>query len=334
MAGIGSVQNGRYEMLGVISQGGLSTVYMAVDRANNRTWAVKEIQTTSASGGEGQRVTALMESMIMAKLSHASIPIIEEVFEAGDALYIVMEYMAGRTLENMVRVFGPMNRISTIRIGVQLCKVLDYLHTLPAPVIFCDLKPSNVMLTDREMPAVKLFDFGAARVYEENEDARTERFGTKGFTAPELISGGRQVDIRADIFSLGATLSFLLTGEEPGEDRDSEAGFNGKGTGRLEAILRRCLQSEPEGRYADCVEVRTDLEKCLVAEIASESQKVESRRGEGIPKTSVDRTVRLGVTTAFREGIIGQEQLSGIAKQMIGFRSDIKILLCDAAEWL
>lgn len=333
MADIGSVLNGRYEVLGEIGCGGLATVYMAVDRNSNMTWAVKEIPTASVGAGEGQKAAALMESMLMAKLSHASIPRVEEVFEADDAIYIVMEYLPGRTLENTVREFGPMAPMAAIQVGIRLCEVLDYLHSMPAPIIFCDLKPSNVILTDRETPAVKLFDFGAACVYEEGRDAGTEWFGTKNFTAPEMVSGGWQLDTRADIFSLGATLCFLLTGRGP-DEKGYGADLGGEETCGLEAILRQCLQAEPEERYATCAEVRSDLEKCLADEVLPGTMKMGTREMEGIPEMAVGRTVKLGATAPLGEGRTGQEQPGGYAERKIGFRPELDILVCGADDWL
>ncbi len=311
MADIGSVLHGRYEVLSELGRDGLSTVYMAVDREQNKTWAVKQIQT----GEDGRKNAALMESMLMVKLSHASLPRVEEVFETENALYMVMEYLPGRTLADTVRAFGPMCPADAIRVGIRLCEALDRLHTQPTPIVFCGLKPSNVMLTDRAKPAVKLLDLGAARVYDEFGDRQTGGSGTTGFAAPELTESGGWADTRADVYSLGAVLFFLLTGEAPTANGLLDRAPDGRESGGLGAVLRRCLEKDPGRRYASCAQARRDLEQCLA-------------RGDALGPAEKNAWERLA---ADADKAVA---LSPAGKGTSGFCPDADILVCEADAWL
>lgn len=329
MADAGTILKNRYELLGKIGSGGVSTVYLAVDRNRNKAWAVKEIYTASKRTDGGTKNRALAEAMLMAKLKYPAFPQIAEVIEGEDALYIVMEYLAGRTLADILRERGPMDWMETARIGILLCEALTYLHTLPAPVIYGDLNPSNVMLLNRKPPVISLFDFGAARVYEGRAAIEEEYFGTAGFVAPELISKSAPADMRADIYSLGAMLHWLATGnvvqgglEQPFEQEQSDD---------LDTIIQRCLRQHPEERYGSCIEVKDDLERYLASGNAPLLRGVDCVHAEKMGfGHNTTRRLRAGVPLGSEEKQAADPAEQ--AKQKLAYHPGVKILVCQSEE--
>jgi len=208
---------GRYRILQQIGQGGFATVYKAQDRGhNNRLVALKQIhlealslqEMIDASDGYNREVTHL------SSLRHRSLPRIYTHFTDDQHWYIVMEHLAGKTLEEHLRStrqgFLPVKR--TLEIGLALCDVFHYLHTQRPPIIFRDIKPANIILTGSGR--ICLIDFGIARLYRPGWKD-TGPLGTPGYAAPEQYGRRAHTTPQTDIYGLGATLQTLLTGKEP-----------------------------------------------------------------------------------------------------------------------
>jgi ankyrin repeat protein len=193
-------------------------------------------------------------------LNHTGIPKVVDSFSSGPCHYIVMEYVVGRTMEALVEA-GPPDEKTVIRWAVKLCDILEYLHNRPDPVIFRDLKPANIMVTPRGR--VLLIDFGIARLFNPLKSRDTATLGTPGFAAPEQY-GTAQSDGRSDIYSLGATIYHLLTGEDLAAMHfqvPPVRKFNRAVSPALEKILTRCLEAERSQRYEHAGELRENLEK-------------------------------------------------------------------------
>jgi serine/threonine protein kinase len=209
----GTVLQGRYRITRLLGGGGMGMVYLATDqRLANRPCAIKEMVDHFID--QAQRIEAneyfAREADTLAQLKHQAIPAITDRFELANRHYLVMEYVEGRNLEEELAVRGePLPEGLVIDIARQLCDVLAYLHGLVPPIIYRDMKPSNVMLNSNGR--VVLVDFGIARLFKAAR--KGTMIGTLGFAPPEQYQG--LVDPRSDIYSLGATLHYVLTGRDP-----------------------------------------------------------------------------------------------------------------------
>jgi serine/threonine protein kinase len=209
----GTVLQNRYAIERLLGGGGMGMVYLAHDhRLANRPCAVKEMVDHFID--QQQRIEAndyfAREADTLAQLKHAAIPAITDRFDDQNRHYLVMEYVEGRNLEEEIAARGgPLPEGLIIDIARQLCDVLAYLHGSTPPVVYRDTKPSNVMLTPKGR--VVLVDFGIARLFKSAR--KGTMIGTLGFAPPEQYQG--VVDPRSDIYSLGATLHYVLTGRDP-----------------------------------------------------------------------------------------------------------------------
>ncbi|MBI3923913.1 MAG: serine/threonine protein kinase [Armatimonadetes bacterium] len=212
----------RYRLEKILGRGGSGTVFLAQDLISDRPVAVKEI-CLEASGP--QRKAALLEqfrleSQLLQALENPGLPRIHDSFVDEDFCYLVMDYIEGTNLLRLVRERGPVSERTALEWGRQIAATLAYLHTSSTPVILRDLKPSNLMLTREQK--IKLIDFGIAKLYdpETGLETRTSARGllTPGFASPEQYSGG--TDPSSDLYSLGATLYYLLTGQIPPDSID------------------------------------------------------------------------------------------------------------------
>ncbi len=210
----GTILQNRYQIERLLGGGGMGMVYLARDqRLANRPCAIKEMVDHFID--PQQRIEAneyfAREADTLAQLKHVAIPAITDRFDQRNRHYLVMEYIEGRNLEEELAAGGggPLSEGLVIDIGRQLCDVLAYLHGLTPPIIYRDMKPSNVMLTPRGR--VVLIDFGIARLF--RAARKGTMIGTLGFAPPEQYQGA--VDPRSDIYSLGATLHYILTGRDP-----------------------------------------------------------------------------------------------------------------------
>ena len=209
----GTVLQNRYEIQRLLGGGGMGMVYLAHDqRLANRACAVKEMVDHFID--QQQRIEAneyfAREADTLAQLKHSAIPAITDRFDDQNRHYLVMEYVEGRNLEEELAARGaPLPEGLIIDVARQLCDVLAYLHGATPPVVYRDMKPSNVMLTPRGRAV--LVDFGIARLFKSAR--KGTMIGTLGFAPPEQYQG--VVDPRSDIYSLGATLHYVLTGRDP-----------------------------------------------------------------------------------------------------------------------
>lgn len=171
-----------------------------------------------------------------------------------------MDYIEGNTLETLLAEEGAQPQERVADWALQLCDVLDYLHTRSAPVIYRDLKPSNIML--KSDGSVVLIDFGTAREFKEHHAADTCCLGTNGYAAPEQFGGMGQTDARTDIYCLGTTLYHLVTGHNPSDppyELYPITKWNPKLSTGLECILQKCTQKNPSDRYQTVRELRYDI---------------------------------------------------------------------------
>ncbi|MCJ8012539.1 serine/threonine-protein kinase [Paenibacillus sp. KQZ6P-2] len=253
---IGLTIGGRYEIIRKIGEGGMSHVYLAEDlKLPGKLWAVKE-----SVSHPNQYNSIRDEAQLLISLSHSRLPRIVDFFppDSDGYTYLVMDYIQGITLEKYFS--GYRGRIpvdSIFQLADQLLEVLEYLHTNDPVVIFRDLKPSNIMLT--EQLELRLIDFGIARNYKQEQTQDTVKLGTVGFAAPEQYGSG-QSDARSDLYGLGALLLYLSTAGACSEwTQKAEKSIRSDLPRRLIPIIRKLLQFAPENRYATAAEVRKEL---------------------------------------------------------------------------
>ena len=210
----------RYHLLSVLGQGGFGSVFKAQDTlSQNKMVAIKEISLTGLQQQEILDATTSFnrEVQVLSDLHHPGLPELHDYFTDTKHWYLVMDFIEGETLErHLEQTIGGhfLQLLDVLRVGVQLCIVLDYMHTHQPPIIFRDLKPSNVMLVPNGN--IRLIDFGIARYFKPGQFRDTMAFGSPGYAAPEQY-GKSQTTPYADIYSLGALLHQMLTGNDPTE---------------------------------------------------------------------------------------------------------------------
>lgn len=208
--------NADYQILGVIGRGGMGAVYRAQRTADGTVWALKEMRPlpdTPQNEIEENRRLFTQEAELLRTLKHPNLPVVAETFEHDGRPVLVMEYVPGQTLETRMReANAPLLEQQVLAYGIQIARVLEYLHTRTPPIIYRDLKPSNIILTPEGV--LKLIDFGVARTYKARKSKDTVAMGSAGYAPPEQYGKG-QTDARSDVYALGATLLHLLTNMPP-----------------------------------------------------------------------------------------------------------------------
>jgi outer membrane protein assembly factor BamB/tRNA A-37 threonylcarbamoyl transferase component Bud32 len=257
----------RYKILGVLGGGGMGTVYQARDLNFpdvRRLVAVKEMLNPNKDPAlyETTMKTFRREANILAMLNHPAIPRIFDFFDLNDRAYVVMEYINGSDLESLLNKTKELPIEKIVEWSIDLCDVVNYLHTQPQPIIFRDMKPSNIMIDS--FGKIRLIDFGIAKVFDSNVKGHT-MIGTEGYCAPEQYKG--QVTTLSDIYSLGATLHHVLTRKDPRLEAPFSFAerpipdYNPKAPDQLIRVVEKALAFDPQNRYINAAEMKADLEK-------------------------------------------------------------------------
>ncbi|HOU40915.1 MAG TPA: serine/threonine-protein kinase [Promineifilum sp.] len=263
----GEVLQGRYMILGSLGVGGFSSVYRARDLrfpSVTRLCAVKEmvISTVDPEMRELTIKSFEREAGMLATLNHPAIPDIYDYFTDGNRSYLVLEFVPGQNLQQWLDETDEyLDEQKALDWALQVCDALAYLHSQkPQPVIFRDLKPSNIMLDPYNH--IRLIDFGIAKLFEANEDKGT-MIGTAGYTPPEQYRG--EASPAVDVYGLGATLHHLLTRQDPRQETPftfSERPIRAANPAisrTFEAIIMRCLAYDPKERFPDAMALRESL---------------------------------------------------------------------------
>src|SRR5205807_1575428 len=209
----------RYFIESKVGEGGFGSVYKARDiQSGDGLVALKEVSLLGLHPQAMIEATTAFqrEVSVLSQLDHPHLPRVYEHFQTPGHCYLVMDFIAGQTLEQY-QSQAPNRRLllsEVLEIGIQLCTVLHYLHTQQPPIIFRDLKPANIMRTPTGQ--LYLIDFGIARYFKPGQAKDTVALGSLGYAAPEQY-GKAQTTPRADIYSLGAVLHQLLTTSDPSE---------------------------------------------------------------------------------------------------------------------
>lgn len=254
----------RYRIVRRVGVGGFGAVYEAEDTLSRRQVAIKEIGLAGLNPQQAIDATSSFhrEVELLSSLKHQCIPRMHEQLMDTEHWYLVMDFVVGETLEDLLAHArdGHLPLGQALNVGIQICNVLDYLHSRQPVVIFRDIKPANIMLT----PDGKLYliDFGVARRYKPGNAKDTIAFGSPGYAAPEQY-GRAQTTPRADLYGLGALLHQLLTGQDPSLNpfhfqplRTIERSLPIE----LEKLVRQLLEMDMERRPASADIVRRKLQ--------------------------------------------------------------------------
>ncbi len=259
-ARLGTVVQGRYKLTQFLGRGGMGAVFLCEDlRLAGKRWALKEMLASDAEVLELVQESFRREAAILSRLRHRNLPMIVDYFIEDNRQYLVMEYLDGETLAKAIQREGPANELQAMRWGLELAQVLDYLHRQEKPIIFRDLKPDNIILTEDRH--IKLIDFGLARQFDPVKRRDTQCSGSVGYAPPEQWEDSTQTDERSDVYSLGAVLFYILTARPPSPVYGSQRlrPYRPKIDQGAEAIVLRCLQPTPSERYDSSGELIRDL---------------------------------------------------------------------------
>ncbi|MCB9454903.1 MAG: serine/threonine-protein kinase [Anaerolineaceae bacterium] len=263
-----SVVHRRYKILGILGQGGMGAVYQARDLNFpdvHKLVAIKEMLNPATDPAIHNSTLKLFqrEANILATLNHPAIPKIFDFFDQNERFYLVMELIVGSDLEELINKTKELPVDKVIDWAIELCDVLEYLHTSQSkPIIFRDLKPSNIMIDN--FGKVRLIDFGIAKIFD-SDVRRHTMIGTEGYCAPEQYKGN--VTTLSDIYGLGATLHHVLTRKDPRLEPPFSFGerpireFNTNVPERFVEAIERALSLEPDKRFNSASEMKADLER-------------------------------------------------------------------------
>jgi len=263
----------RYEIKRLIKTGGMGSVYEALDhRFQKSPCAVKEMLSTAT---KSQKTDYLIdrfskEAKILHDLRHPNLPVVKDYFVESGRYYLVMDYIEGKDLHSVLEGYGKDGVPEELVIiwSRQVLEALHYLHSQIPPVIYRDMKPGNIMLRNSDQRII-LIDFGIARTVNPEADTTMTAVGTPAFSPLELFQG--RSEPRTDIYSLGATMHCLLTGNVPLNPFcfESVRSLNPDVSEELEAIVMKALQMEVGDRYENAAKMLEDLEKISVKYVPS-----------------------------------------------------------------
>ena len=292
MLKVGDLVDGKYKILNKVGQGGMSVVYLAMNERANKQWAIKEVRKDGVSDFEVVKQNLVAETDILKKLNHRHLPSIIDVIDMEESFLIVMDYIEGITLKQVLEREGVQPQERVVEWAKQICDVLGYLHSRKPPIVYRDMKPSNVML--KPDGNITVFDFGTAREYKSGNSEDTTCLGTKGYAAPEQYGGRGQTDARTDIYCLGATLYHLLTGHNPSQppyEMRPIRKWNPNLSSGLERIILKCTAADPNDRYQTCAELMYALDH--YTELDDEYRKKQNTKWKAFIATSTLTVVSL-----------------------------------------
>ena len=265
--------DGRYTTTAVLGQGGMGKVYLAENTALGTKWAIKEVKKSVEV-----KQDLLAEPNILKKLNHPLLPRIVDIAEDDENIYIVMDYIEGTPLNKLLANGNHVSESQALKWFKNLCDVLIYLHNQkPNPIIYRDMKPSNIIITPDE--TAKVIDFGISREFNVDKTSDTQYMGTYGYAPPEQWAVG-QTDHRADIYSLGVTVYQMITGKSPNEppyEFRPIRKLNSEASEGLEYIINKCIQPDPANRYQSAEELLWDIENIYLYNSAYKKKKMQRR---------------------------------------------------------
>ena len=252
----------KYQIIRMLGRGGMSCVWLAEDLHLKKKWAVKEIfkdsrEYEAALNPDG----TLTEVLVLSMLDHPFAPRIVDRYEDERIIAIVMDYIEGKTLQEILNEEGPQTEEKVLQWMISLLDLLEFLHTREDAVVYNDVKPENMIL--KEDGTIRVIDYGIAKI--PGKHVNHSPIGTPGYASPEHFSG--KTDARSDIYSAGITLYALLTGDNPSSKGFKMQALRKRITGVskvLESIVDKSCQVVSSMRYQSAAEMKEELQKYLI----------------------------------------------------------------------
>lgn len=267
----GTVLASRYRIVRKIGQGGFSSVYEVNDSRTNRTYALKKLETLPAERAEELRQFE-QQMKILSSLNHPGIPQVIDYFVENDNWFLVMQLAPGRTLQDIAASSSlPLELGMVTEVALQVCDILQHLHSRNPPIIHRDVKPQTIVLEQSGM--IWLIGFGIARFYVPGRVWDETQIGTPGYAPPEQY-GRAQTDGRSDIYALGAIMHYLLSGKDPTDsvfDFPELTTLNPLVPPELSLIVHKSLRTDPNERYQSAEEMKQALQSVRTGRTASPS---------------------------------------------------------------
>ncbi len=248
----GDILNGTYRIEKLLGRGGIGSVYLCTNIKIGNMWAIKCIPRDKLND------KAMQEIEIMKRLNHPSLPQIIDVFIWEEALCIVESNIEGTPLDRLLKLQGCFKLEKVVGWFFELCDILGYLHGMrPNPIIYRDMKPSNIMLA--QGCRLVLVDFGISKEFSRHQRRDAFLAGTSAYAAPEQLLKGGITDQRTDIYSLGVTIYQLLYGRFPSGGSENIRITKDKAESKVNDIISKCMKDRPEDRYQRIEEIQREL---------------------------------------------------------------------------
>ncbi len=289
----GAILDNRYRILELLGEGGMGSVYKAENqRMPGPLWAIKELLIEAFADPRELREAVdrfEKESTLMGQLTilpHPRLPRVIDRFTENGRYYFVMEFVPGKSLDRILEeAKAPLPEQQVVNWAIQVCEALSFIHSQTPPVILRDLKPGNIMITPQG--EVKLIDFGIARIWKPGQKSNTENLGTMTYASPEHLGQTGQTDARSDIYSLGATMAHLLTNEEPTPlDTPPPGSLRARNPAisqRVEEIVIKAMQLDPNRRFQSASAMQTALQSCLSTPAAASNHPTSANHAQPSP---------------------------------------------------
>ena len=261
-----------YEIDEILDEGGMSTVYLGIHKYLKKKAAIKMLNPVLQKNPQYKK-RFLNEAKLLSRLNHPNIITLYDYIENDNGIFLITEYVKGQTLDEYIDLItGPVPQSRAVKIIVQVLDAVGHIHS--KNMIHRDIKPSNIMITSED--TVKLIDFGIAKHLRKNQALVTQggsKLGTTIFMSPQQVKG-KVLDRRTDIYSIGATLFYVLTGQYPYDKNLSEYEIYNKivtqafpdpqafyvgVSDKMRAIIRKATETQPLNRYQACEEFSIDL---------------------------------------------------------------------------
>jgi hypothetical protein len=249
-----TVQDGKYKVLRELESGGQARVFLSED-AQGKRFVLKEFQLTPGNSLSELVESASLferESTILSQLQHPLIVHMEEMFIQGSRVYLVVDYIEGDSIRSLVKQGKSLSESGCLKLALQMCEILEYLHSQSPPVVHRDFTPDNLIVSTDG--ALKLIDFSSAhQVTGDSHDCA----GKHAYTPPEQFRG--ESSAQSDIYALGATLFYMLTGNDPEAISRSSLPAECLASAELRRIIENCSELDLEKRYESVHWLRADL---------------------------------------------------------------------------